>query len=628
MTQGTAAAPVASRPGPPGWLEALVYAGFALVTIAPAMGGADRLPGDGVDLYGTVWFYWWIADCLAHLRDPSFTDLFFHPYGKDIFAHTGNNFVDAVASLPLQWLIGTPGYYKWWVAVLIVGNAAAFRVLARAEISDPWAAFAATTLWIANPYVIFELQCGRPTQAFLWFLPLALWALLRVDRSVAMALACGVLAALVGWSYWYYGYFFAFAAAWLVAVEGVRRWRDPAHGDLRRYARNVAIATATAAILVAPAVMAMAARASAGELPGVGEANRALLAPPDTVGTGLPSLHGYVIWEPTGPRYLQHPAWFAGLIAWLALGRNRLRWVGVTVIGLVVATGAQVEVAGHQVPMAHYLLLYNGLPFFDRLWFPYRALVLVFLALSLGLGDVIARAREAAAGRWGEARGRAAAAGLAMAFFGTTLATERLDLVWPLVARDVPLPRPYAWMAAQGGGIIDLPRGISQNYIVHQPRHGLPMFGGMGENVSLFWPDGYRLRTRNPLVAALTRAGRDPSADPPEVRPEDRERIRQEGFRWVVLHRELVDSEFNPFAATLREQGRLDEAPFLVQARVTDLLGPPVAVDGPMVVWALDEVVSPPDAIVPTPEGLTERTWSRPEPAPFEARLYELGRLR
>jgi hypothetical protein len=610
---------------PPRWLEAVVYAVFAVVTIGPALGSPDRLAGDGVDLYGTIWFYWWIADCMRELKDPGWTPLFFYPYGKDIFAHTGNNFVDAVIAAPLQWLLGNPGYYKWWVATVFLGNALAFRALAADQIRSRWAAFAATLLFATNPFVVFELQCGRPTQAFLWWLPLAFLGVLRLDRSYKWAIATGVLAALVGWTYWFYGFFFAFACAWLVPYELWTRRRDGK--PLVPYLRNLGIAAGVGALLVAPAVAQMWARRAAGKLPGVKEVSRAWFDLPDGVGNSLSAkLHGYLLTEPEGPRFFQHPAWMLILAAVFLFAPRRARWVGVIVVGLLICTGPVQTVFGSDVTFPHYLLLYNAIPFFDRLWFPYRALAICFLGASIGAGLVLERAGEAIAARRPGAWARAGAFGFGMVALSGALLTERFDETWPMVARDVPLPESYRWMSSQGGAIIDLPRGIAQNFIVHQTRHELPLFGGMGENVSLFWPKGYKERTKNPFISALTRAGRDPTRETTFAK-KDRDAIVKQGFKWVLLHRELVDSELNGRARDMPEDKR-DRAPFAIQDRLTQLLGPPIAVDGPLVVWALTDVAPPPESILPNERTLATRVWERPQPLPYEARLFELGRLK
>ena len=101
-------------------VEWVVFLAIGLLAVGPAL-KSGHVVGDGVDMYGTLWFYWWIQDCILELENPSFTTLFFYPLGKDIFAHTGNNFVDAVASVPFQWLFGNPGYQRWFV--LAVPNA-------------------------------------------------------------------------------------------------------------------------------------------------------------------------------------------------------------------------------------------------------------------------------------------------------------------------------------------------------------------------------------------------------------------------------------------------------------------------------------------------------------------------
>ena len=129
-----------SEPSPR--LELFVFVVLALIAVGPAL-AAGAAVGDGVDMYGTLWFYWWIKDCIVHLRDPSFTDLFFYPLGKDIFAHTGDNFVDAVFAAPFVAALGVPAFSAPFVAVMLVANAWTFRLFARDQLGGGWAAFGA-----------------------------------------------------------------------------------------------------------------------------------------------------------------------------------------------------------------------------------------------------------------------------------------------------------------------------------------------------------------------------------------------------------------------------------------------------------------------------------------------------
>jgi hypothetical protein len=132
---------------------------------------------------------------------------------------------------------------------------------------------------------------------------------------------------------------------------------------------------------------------------------------------------------------------------------------------------------------------------------------------------------------------------------------------------------------------------------------------------------------KDPFIRALTRATRHPERAPSErdrmARPTN---IHAAGFTWVVLHRHLIDSEFNRFARTADAEER-HRAPFQAVERLTVLLGEPLAVEGPMVIWALEEVPPAPPQLAPTVKGLTTRTWERPEPTAYEARLHELGRI-
>ena len=90
------------------FIELLVIIALSIFMVAPALVVKNSLIGEGVDLYGTIWFYEWIYDSIRTGGNPSHTDLFFYPYGKDIFGHTGNNFVDAVLAVPFLAVFG-PG---------------------------------------------------------------------------------------------------------------------------------------------------------------------------------------------------------------------------------------------------------------------------------------------------------------------------------------------------------------------------------------------------------------------------------------------------------------------------------------------------------------------------------------
>jgi hypothetical protein len=626
---------VSSRPTTPRpWVEHLSYALLALGAVAGALATPGHIVGDGVDLYGTFWFFWWIADCVANLRDPSFTDLMFHPLGKDIFAHTGNNFIDALVAVPFVQGIGFPRYQPVFVAFVLWGNALAFRPLARHVLGPGVGAWAATLLWQAAPFTLFEVMTGRITQAFLWFLPLAvLWFLRIGEPPVAEggwrrrwelarpSVLAGAFTALQAATYWFMGYFMALAFAWLALVALVR----PDH-PRRRLVLGWLGAGLTCVVLIAPAVLGMAGAVGAGDVPGLPESG-GLLAKPTAVGNNVAAtLHGYWLMETRGQPLFSTWVWGGGLVAAAAFGRDRLRWTGIVAATLFFALGPTLPIGGTpQEPTWSwpYLVAYNGLPFLDRLWFPYRLAVIAFLGVALGMGAAVQRLDGLRAARmpW------LPAVVLPALLIGGNLAEQHRHLAFPLLHRDLTPPAVYGVIARERGALIELPIGLARISIAWQAVHGQPTFGGMAENAPVFWPPGFKQRFKNTLIRRLRQATREPS----EVRTHkdrDRARLESEGFRWVVLDRQLVDSDVHRWPWSRRATpSEIERAPFLTQARVTEALGDPVMVEGPLVVWDLLGGLDVPPDLRPTEDNLGTRTWEREDMPEYERHLREIGRL-
>ena len=630
---------------PPG--ELCCYALVALAGVWPALRSGVAAVGDGVDLYGTLWFYWWIKHCLLNLQDPGFTDLFFHPLGKDIFAHTGNNFVDAALSIPFQLLFGFPRYHPVFLALVLFGNALAFRPLARRfaggagtggarfqRLLGPratLAAFVATALWQSCSYILFEVTCGRATQAFLWFLPLALDRFLALESPGARhrdALLAGLFTALQAITYWFMGHFMALLFLWLAAWA---LWRTPRRlALLRRYA----LACAAALLLVAPFLLPMLLGAQSGRVPGLDTGEGGLLDLPASLQNNVSAqLHGYWLMERWGAPLLGYWTWIGALLLALLAGRDRLRWLGACALVLFFSIGPTLPMAdGSSLTMHPYLLAYHLVPFLDRLWFPYRCSVLAFLLISLQLGAVLlpifaalARSGRPRLARWGPLA-------VALLLIGFNLLEQHRQRCWPFVTRSVEPPQVFRWIGQQGGGLVHLPFGINQTSIIWQTVHGQPMFGGMGENAPLLWPEGFDKRLKNDLIRFLRRCSRSPERARTPSSERSRSALQAEGFRWVVLHRDLVDAESRRRVQSSSRADAFDpqvlaQLPFAATARISEVLGPPVAVEGPLVVWDLADGAEPPPDLLPSERTLSARSWGEEQAPAYEALLREQGRL-
>jgi len=591
--------------------EHLSYLLVAVVAVCPAI-LAGHVVGDGVDLYGTFWFYWWVGHSLEAGLDPGFTEMFFHPLGKDILAHTGSNFVDAYLVQPFRWLLGHPGYQPWFVGVVIWGNALAFRVLARSVLGSVAGVWVATLAWQMNPEILFELLAGRVTQAFAWALPLALWAFLLVPRSPRHGAWAGLFVAVAGWTYWFWGWFLALLFAWMA----IGQWRSaPSRADLRK---GWLLGAGTCVLAILPGLLPMLAKLKRGAVPGLASGGGLFDAPVAMANNVGAQLHGLVLMETQGQPLLTTWTWLAiaGLV--LALSPSRLRWLGGAALMAFFAVGATWPTGEGGVVMAPYMAVYRWVPFMDRLWFHYRLVILAFLCLCVGLGTVIDRI--------GRTRPTLAVA-LGICLLGANALEQHRHLAFPLLHRDLEAPAVYGWIGDEGGALIELPIGLARPSIAHQAVHGQPTFGGMGENAPLLWPEGFKERLKIPFIRWLQGITRDPGSARAWA-DGDLAPLRAEGFRWVLLDRQLVDADIHRWRwGREAEATALGQAPFLVTEAITARLGPPVAMSGPLVVWALGEHGAVPPALRPTTQKLGTRTWSMDFMPAHEAHLRALGRL-
>ncbi len=558
--------PVPLRPG----LRWSLHLLLAVAGVVPAL-VRGHVPGDGVDAYGTDWFYWWIRTCLAHGGDPSHTGLFFYPDGKDIFAHTGNNFVDAVFAAPAAWVFGPVLY----LSVVYVGiqllNAATFRPLAVDELGEGAAADVATFLWQLNPFVLFELGAGRPTQAMVWFLPAAVLYFRRVARGPTLANVAwfGLSVAMTGWTYWFNAYFLVFLL--LLLVPATLR-----EAPSRRRAVVGWVASAVVcALLVLPAGIQMAGAIRSGAVPGVGSASPVALA-----NNVEQELHGLWLMETRGEPLFTQPVWLLGLL--LSLVWARSRWTVALLALVFLGIGAGVRVGDTLIPHPVYLLLYRYLPFFDRLWFPYRIAAVAFVPATFLL---VHTWRRLGSRPW------VAVVGLALSLAGQLA-------IWPFPTHD---PRPPALvidLTRSPGGVIFTPMRIQHDGLAWQTFFQRPTFGGMGESASVFWPRGYKERMRNGFIRALSDATTRPD-HPTDHAPAQRAQIERLGFRWVVLRpslvRQLADVESDRTGTVVDPEVRVDAA----ITRTTAVIGSaPVGSEGDAVVW---DLAAPPGEPVPPP---------------------------
>jgi hypothetical protein len=255
---------IPAPPGPPParWrsataLELVAYMAAALLAVRGCWG---KTVGSGGDIFGTLWYQEWIDHCVRAGVSPNWTPWLYHPEGMDLFAHNGGNYVDMLIGLPFYWLLGSPGHMAPVTVLILVGNAVAMRTLLRSLVQSRLAILAACLVFELHPFMLAELNGGRPTQALLWFWPLALHHLLamRDDRRWRRPILAGGFVALQALVYWFTGHMFLLAFGPLLVIFGLRQAKD--------WWLRLGLAAGITLLVVAPFVVSIWPHNSAGWL--------------------------------------------------------------------------------------------------------------------------------------------------------------------------------------------------------------------------------------------------------------------------------------------------------------------------------------------------------------------------
>jgi hypothetical protein len=517
----------------------------AVASMARVVERPDRwLAGDPtVDAYGTWWFHWVVADALSRFELPIRSNLLFFPWGKEVLLHTGGNLLDAVAVAPVRLAFGGVWAFNLVVFVAIAGNAAAAG-LAAARRGGLVTGVAAAVVVGVHPWPLFELAQGRPTQALLAPLILALdlgdRALHDASSTRRTAAWAGVALAVAAATYW-------FAALFGALALGVLALAPPSRERLVR----LGVTGVTTAVLVAPALALLAPALAAGRMGGLLPIEPWLHGTPnwetvdgDTVRMSTLHLTGSIAFD-TGKGRVDAVHVLGPVALALAL-LGPARWKAVSVLGLLLALGPIV----FGLPNPLYLALALALPMVRRLYWPSRALALWVVAAFPSLA----------------ARSRAGAVILAGAAVLESVAVGALPLpVW-----DAKVEPALGCLAAEEGAAIVLPWAADQHTLVEQTVHRRPTFNGMADRVSALVPaEALDLRTRNGWLRALLIADRNPK-DGTAWTAEERAEVGALGYRWVVLRTERVPE--NRRRSVLR--------------RLPELLGAPVHQDDDVVIYA------------------------------------------
>ena len=487
-------------------------------------GGAPLLAaGSAGDVSGTIWTY---THAMRALSGGPLLDApgAFFPFGLRHVAMY--DLGDALLAAPLMAIAGVRVGYNLFVGLLLMLNLLAGRALARACDLDGMAAWCGGALLGAATYVQRELGEGRPSQALLAPMALALAGTLRVargERSVGWLLLTGVTAAWTALTSWYYGAFLLGMGVVIVVAHARER---PA------YVRLAGVALLGAA-LVAPAVLTLA--QDYGDLPGVARAlpdgARATVLDRGEFGLynalRVSNSPGFLFARPDNP--IHNPlAWTVMVLA--AAGAWRWRraaapWLMLAAAAYVLSLGPWLKVGHSHYPMP-FLALYKNVPMFDRFWWPQRFEAVLTVALVPLVAAGVA-ALEARGTRW------AAVLTLGVVFESMTL------LKWVILPAQAPPAYEARLYTGLDGAVLTVPvmsgSDMGRHLLWLQAHHGHPILAGLGENIPEHRPAGYTAFVEgNALLRGLHRVDAGEVGDI-TVMPDDVSQLLDAGFRWAVL---------------------------------------------------------------------------------------------
>ncbi len=538
-----------------------------------------------IDAYGTQWFYWLASRQLLGIDGFQHTAMLFFPWGKDIYLHTGGNLLDAYLASPLRWALGPVLGYNTWILLVLLGNGLAAAHLARSIGSGRWGAMASASLMVICPFVLQELQQGRPTQAFLLFPVLCLYMLIRM-RVVVHAVLVGLLMAFSAWTYWYYG----LICALLAVVHGL--WRL-IRGPARVRVLSLHLLAALLCLwLVLPTAWPLVQALERGSVPGLLDMNG---------GGGLWGLHlrtvegdsqGLFVLSPLagtagalideqGIRYNAGSRIFGMvhvgllLVGLVLVKGHRVLMLSWAVLALLLAVGPVLILGDRYLPNPVYLALLDASDVLRRWWWPARTLFVIHAIVAATASYALGRLSS------GLARNGLLAIVVLLVLYG-----DAKESLLPLESwQSETSPGLQRLACASLGAVIDLPFARDQKHLYLQTIHEKPIMGGMLSKKAAFAPAGQRdLVETNSFLRLLLDLGDRQYTRSLTFQEADRQSILQLGFRYVLVR---TDAYTRPKPGGAGELRWVSEWPRLRRS-LYRVLGDPVYEDDHLAIYGID----------------------------------------
>jgi hypothetical protein len=472
------------------------YLVLSLIIMAPVLPVfTTALPGGpiaDVDGWQNVWNLWWVHRAVTTATNPFFTPLLFYPQGVDLTLQT-LNISNGILFLPITALAGPIAAYNAAVITALTLSGIGGYALALRVSGDRLAAFVGGAVFTFSPFHLTKVWDGQLELITLQWVALYAFFLLRAVEEAQRrdALIAGVLLALIGYTSWYYLFFFSvysvlFAAIWLARVQPWQRW-----GMMRQFVTVAACGLLFLAplLIAAPrAAQAMLVISSPWFDPAhpldkilTRSANVYDLALPN----GLHPLWGSAVemlvrtWHPYIGAWNIAPGYVALALSIVALIMNRREawcWAVIGLIAIVLSLGpiVQIGVMRTSIPLPYQMIL--AIPGLELARRPSHFIVITTLMLAplaaLGLRELRRRVPP---------RQGYAIIGICAALIAVEFAPPRWSL-HPFRVHPY-----YERIAGQPGAVMELPPPFEESEpLMAQIVHGQPLVGGFVSRIPLY----------------------------------------------------------------------------------------------------------------------------------------------
>lgn len=521
----------------------------------------SHLPMDNVDTHQALWQNWWVLEALTQGRDVNYTPYLFHPGGLD-YTLQPPRWTGLVFWTPLYLLFGDPFAFNMTAAIGILLRAYGmylFGLLIFKRRIPAWVCGAFYAFAGANLTHALQQPFTGASEWIPWFMLAFVYGLTRIRvRADIRALGSTMLVAAFLFSLNVYanlkiGIFAMLLGGGFVLLYMVvhRLWA------LRSFWMSMILFGLASVIICAPSLAPMVlsedlfAAASDPVITDVWggmDLLTYLKADHDRPLNYMQSVaslsgdhveHTFVTWGLSHVGLVSVFFAFAGLVYAIRIERSALIWFILALVFWLLSLGVVIYVnrSALDIYWTPYRLLEDNFIFRALKW-PFR-MALVFLfpySVLIGYG-LHYRLRSLELKELDRRRKLLLILSVIMLLYGTS--------IFPIPTRDAPRPAYLSKLAElPDGAVIDVPFGrhVSKYYMSAQRFHQRPIAEGMIARVP---PGTYDYIDQNLLLATFR--------DPGKVNYEDLTladweaafgQLLDDGFRYVVMHREVPVSSF------------------------------------------------------------------------------------